>query len=74
VSHAVHHGGPYPSTSDPKFTSVGTAAIYRWMRPIYFQDAPESILLAELKDANPLGIMRLVNGTETRSPLTPGAA
>ena len=71
VCHAMHHGGPYPSTSDAKFTSVGTAAIYRWVRPVCFQDAPESILPEELKDANPPGILRLVNGTESRGALPP---
>ena len=66
VSHAMHHGGPYPSTSDSKFTSVGTAAIYRWVRPVCFQDAPRVALPAELQSNNPFDILRLVNGRETR--------
>ena len=69
VCHAMHHGGPYPSTSNVKFTSVGTAAMERWVRPICFQDAPEAILPEELKDANPLGVLRMIDGVETRAGL-----
>lgn len=62
VSDAMHHGGPFPATTDSKFTSVGTAAIERFARPIAFQDCPETLLPDELKDDNPLDIYRLVNG------------
>jgi NADP-dependent aldehyde dehydrogenase len=62
VSHAMVHGGPYPSTSDPRFTSVGSLAIYRFARPVCFQGFPQAILPAELQDANPLGIRRLRDG------------
>jgi 2,5-dioxopentanoate dehydrogenase len=48
------------------FTSVGTAAILRFARPVCFQDFPPSALPAELRDCNELGIMRLVNGQRTR--------
>lgn len=62
VSHAMVHGGPYPSTSDPRFTSVGTLAIYRFARPVCFQAFPSALLPAELQNGNPLGIRRLVDG------------
>jgi 2,5-dioxopentanoate dehydrogenase len=62
VTHAMVHGGPYPSTSDPRFTSVGSLAIYRFARPVCFQGFPEAMLPPELQDANPLGIRRLRNG------------
>jgi NADP-dependent aldehyde dehydrogenase len=62
VTHAMVHGGPYPSTSDPRFTSVGSLAIYRFARPVCFQGFPQEMLLPELQDANPLGIARLRDG------------
>ncbi|HET6205839.1 MAG TPA: aldehyde dehydrogenase (NADP(+)) [Terracidiphilus sp.] len=62
VTHAMVHGGPYPSTSDPRFTSVGTLAIYRFARPVCFQGFPQAALPAELQDGNPLGIARLRDG------------
>jgi 2,5-dioxopentanoate dehydrogenase len=62
VSHAMVHGGPYPSTSDPRFTSVGTLAIYRFARPVCFQGFPQAALPPELQDENPLGIRRLRDG------------
>jgi NADP-dependent aldehyde dehydrogenase len=62
VTHAMVHGGPYPSTSDPRFTSVGTQAIYRFAKPVCFQNFPDSLLPAELQDSNPLGIARLLDG------------
>jgi NADP-dependent aldehyde dehydrogenase len=69
VSHAMVHGGPYPATSDPRFTSVGTMAIYRFARPVCYQSFPEGILPDELKNANPLNILRLVDGHPTRDPI-----
>ncbi len=66
VSHAMVHGGPFPATSDGRSTSVGTQAIFRFTRPVCLQDFPDAALPAELKRANPLRIMRLVNGTLTR--------
>ncbi|MEO7213834.1 aldehyde dehydrogenase (NADP(+)) [Mucilaginibacter sp.] len=56
------HGGPYPATTDARTTSVGTAAIYRFTRPVCYQGMPQALLPDELKDANPLGIWRYVNG------------
>ncbi len=66
VSPAMHHGGPYPATTDERFTSVGTAAIQRFARPICLQSMPASALPPELLDANPRALMRLVNGQLTR--------
>jgi 2,5-dioxopentanoate dehydrogenase len=62
VGHAMVHGGPYPATSDGRSTSVGTRAIFRFTRPVCFQDFPNSALPLELKDENPLGIRRMVDG------------
>ncbi|MGO8760347.1 MAG: aldehyde dehydrogenase (NADP(+)) [Terracidiphilus sp.] len=66
VCHAMVHGGPYPATSDGRATSVGTYSIYRFARPVCYQDFPQASLPDELKDANPLGIWRLVDGQFTR--------
>jgi alpha-ketoglutaric semialdehyde dehydrogenase len=66
VSPAMHHGGPYPATTDPKFTSVGTAAILRFLRPVCYQGFPDSALPPELQIANPRKIWRTVNGNLTK--------
>ncbi|WP_407427898.1 aldehyde dehydrogenase (NADP(+)) [Arcticibacter sp.] len=65
VSHAMVHGGPYPATSDSRTTSVGTAAIFRFTRPVCYQSFADFLLPDELKDENPLAIWRLVNGVHT---------
>jgi len=70
VTHAIHHGGPWPATSDPRATSVGTAAILRFARPVCFQDVPEAALPDELRDANPRGIWRMLDGRLTREPIS----
>ena len=69
VSHAMVHGGPYPSTSDGKSTSVGTQAIFRFTRPVCYQGFPEAALPDALKENNPLGIWRLVDGQMTQEPI-----
>jgi alpha-ketoglutaric semialdehyde dehydrogenase len=69
VSYAMHHGGPYPATTDEKFTSVGTAAIYRFARPVCYQGFPDQLLPPELRNSNPRNIMRTVDGTLTRDPI-----
>jgi NADP-dependent aldehyde dehydrogenase len=69
VGYAMHHGGPYPATSDEKFTSVGSAAILRFARPVCYQNFPESLLPPELRKANPRGILRNIDGLLTRDPL-----
>ncbi len=68
VCHAMNHGGPFPATTDSRFTSVGTSAIKRFVRPVAFQDCPQSILPPELKDGNPLNIIRLINGKHSTQP------
>lgn len=62
VSHATVHGGPYPATSDGRSTSVGTRAIERFVRPVCYQDCPDELLPPELREANPSGMRRLVDG------------
>jgi NADP-dependent aldehyde dehydrogenase len=69
VSHAIVHGGPYPSLSDGRTTSVGSNAIYRFTRLVCFQNYPDVALPAELRNANPLGLSRLVNGTRSNSAI-----
>lgn len=61
VSWAQHHGGPWPSTNT-QFTSVGAAAVRRFQRPVVYQDAPERLLPRALRESNPLGIPRRVDG------------
>jgi NADP-dependent aldehyde dehydrogenase len=56
------HGGPYPASTDSRFTAVGTNSIKRWLRPVSFQDFPQNLLPDELKDNNPLNIMRSIDG------------
>jgi NADP-dependent aldehyde dehydrogenase len=62
VCHAMTHGGPYPATADGRSTSVGTRAIDRFVRPVCYQNFPDAALPDELKDTNPLGIWRIVDG------------
>lgn len=62
VSNATVHGGPYPASTDGRFTSVGMEAIKRWVRPLCYQDCPDFLLPDELKNNNPLGILRKING------------
>jgi 2,5-dioxopentanoate dehydrogenase len=69
VCPSMHHGGPYPATSDARFTSVGTAAIYRFARPVCYQNFAEKLLPAELQNVNRLRIWRQVNGRFTQDDL-----
>ncbi len=62
VGFAMQHGGPFPSTLDSRSTSVGVYAIKRFARPVAFQDMPEALLPEELKENNPLGIWRTIDG------------
>jgi NADP-dependent aldehyde dehydrogenase len=62
VCPAMQHGGPYPATTDSRSTSVGTAAINRFARPVAYQNFPQSLLPPELQDGNPRRIWRLVDG------------
>lgn len=69
VGPAMHHGGPWPASTDARSTSVGTAAIFRFVRPACFQNAPQSLLPEELRDANPRGLWRQIDGALTRDPV-----
>lgn len=62
VCPSMQHGGPYPASTDSRFTAVGVDAIKRWVRPFSFQSWPNELLPDELKNENPLGILRLVDG------------
>ena len=62
VCHAMVHGGPFPATADGRSTSVGTRAIERFARPVCYQNFPDTVLPDELKESNPLGLWRLVDG------------
>jgi NADP-dependent aldehyde dehydrogenase len=62
VCHSMVHGGPYPATSDSRTTSVGSAAIFRFLRPVCYQALPAGLLPEALKEGNPLGVSRLVDG------------
>ena len=58
---SMHHGGPFPASTDSRFTSVGADGIKRFARPVAFQNWSNELLPDELKDENPLGIWRTVN-------------
>jgi alpha-ketoglutaric semialdehyde dehydrogenase len=69
VCDAMVHGGPYPATSDARGTSVGTLAIDRFLRPVCYQNYPDELLPPALRNANPLGIWRLVDGKNSQEAL-----
>jgi NADP-dependent aldehyde dehydrogenase len=62
VTHAMVHGGPFPATADGRSTSVGTGAIYRFLRPVCYQNLPQSLLPAVLRDDNPRELWRRMDG------------
>lgn len=62
VCDAMVHGGPFPATSDARSTSVGTAAILRFLRPVCYQDFPDTLLPTALQHDNPLRLRRLLDG------------
>jgi NADP-dependent aldehyde dehydrogenase len=66
VCPSMNHGGPYPATTDSRFTAVGTDSIKRFVRPVTFQNFPDSLLPDELKESNPLNIWRYRNGEWTK--------
>ncbi|MDH0300492.1 MULTISPECIES: aldehyde dehydrogenase (NADP(+)) [unclassified Pseudomonas] len=66
VCDAMVHGGPFPATSDARGTSVGTAAILRFLRPVCYQDCPDALLPSALRHGNPLGLRRLLDGQRER--------
>ncbi|WP_189212925.1 aldehyde dehydrogenase (NADP(+)) [Actinokineospora fastidiosa] len=65
VSWAQHHGGPWPATTSAAHTSVGAHAIARWLRPVCYQDCPPAVLPRALREDNPLGLPRRVDGAWT---------
>jgi 2,5-dioxopentanoate dehydrogenase len=67
VSDASIHGGPFPATTDGRFTSVGMTAIDRFLRPVCYQGFPDELLPESLKDENPLDVWRLVDGEPERA-------
>jgi NADP-dependent aldehyde dehydrogenase len=62
VGHATVHGGPYPATSAPATTSVGSRAIERFLRPVAYQNLPEELLPQEIRRDNPWGVPQLIDG------------
>ena len=69
VSLAMQHGGPFPATTDSRYTSVGADGIKRWVRPLSFQNWEDHLLPAALQNSNPMGIWRMVNDTLTNGGL-----
>jgi len=69
VALSMHHGGPYPATTDSRFTSVGADGIKRFARPICFQNWSNELLPQELKNENPLNLWRTVNNELTKRPI-----
>ena len=69
VCPSMVHGGPYPASTDSRFTAVGTESIKRWVRPFSFQSWPNELLPNELKNENPLAILRVVDGKRTNSKI-----
>jgi NADP-dependent aldehyde dehydrogenase len=66
---SMHHGGPYPSSTDARFTSVGADGIKRFSRPLSFQQWPDELLPDALKNANPMGYLRVVNNEPSTGPV-----
>ena len=69
VNPSMLHGGPYPASTDSRFTAVGVKSIDRWVRPLSYQDFPNELLPDYLKDNNPKNILRLVNGIYTKNKI-----
>lgn len=69
VCASMVHGGPYPASTDSRFTAVGINSIKRWVRPFSYQDWPNELLPDELKNENPLGISRWLNNKQTNSKI-----
>jgi len=69
VCPSMHHGGPYPATTHSFFTSIGTASILRFVRPLCYQNFPDAGLPVELRNKNERGILRLVDNAWTRDDI-----
>ncbi len=67
VCDSMVHGGPYPASTDSRFTAVGVKAVKRWLRPISFQNWPDHLLPNYLQNKNELGVWRTINGEFTKS-------
>lgn len=72
VCSSMHHGGPYPASSDVRSTSVGSAAIHRFARPICYQGFPQEALPRPLRNQNEANLWRMVNGDMTQMDIEPG--
>ncbi len=72
VTHAMQHGGPFPATTDSSSTSVGSSAIFRFLRPVTFQNYPEALLPPALQSDNPLHLERFVNGVMSADAIAKG--
>ncbi len=70
VCQSIHHGGPWPATTDSRFTSVGADAIKRFVRPLCYQNYPQHLLPNTLKDENPLDIWRTINNVLTKAAVS----
>jgi 2,5-dioxopentanoate dehydrogenase len=66
VTDAMQHGGPFPASTDSRYSSVSVGAVYRWVRPLAYQSFSTDILPNELKNENPLSILRKINGVLTK--------
>ncbi len=69
VCASMVHGGPYPATTDSRYTAVGINAVKRWVRPVCYQNCPEHLLPEALRNANSAGIVRQVNNRWSSDPL-----
>ncbi|SFW21499.1 aldehyde dehydrogenase (NADP(+)) [Cellulophaga fucicola] len=67
VCESMVHGGPYPASTDSRFTAVGIGSIKRWVRPFSYQDWPNNLLPNELKNDNPSNIFRVIDGLRTKN-------
>ncbi|MFN6013203.1 MAG: aldehyde dehydrogenase (NADP(+)), partial [Flavobacteriales bacterium] len=65
VCPSMNHGGPYPASTDSRYSAVGTDSVRRFVRPVVFQNCPQEILPVELRNKNHLGIIRRINGTHS---------
>ncbi len=72
VCPSMVHGGPFPATTDSRFTAVGINGVKRWVRPVCFQNAPEYLLPEALRNSNEKGMLRLVNSEWSRKSIEPG--
>jgi NADP-dependent aldehyde dehydrogenase len=69
VCESMVHGGPYPASTDSRFSAVGISSIKRWVRPFSYQSWPNHLLPDELKNENPLSIFRNIDGQRTKDKI-----